>query len=137
MVNDTPTCSVVAACTATAVEQSAVDCSGCEDVATALGGELEKLRAERAHHEHAMELVKAELRRRADAGEDARLQAVEEVALRLGMDRVKELGAAIDQRAAAQAAVVDAHTHPVFACSKHKKQLPPLPASFFSADPVA
>lgn len=124
MVNGKQLCTVVDDCKGVAVAQAAVDCDGCQDVADEHGQAIEKLTAERAQHEAAIDLVKQELRRRADAGEDARLSAVEEVAIRLTADKVKQLGVDIERLLAVQAAVADSHTHPVFACKKHEKQLP-------------
>lgn len=118
------TCTVDAKCKGEAVLQALADCAGCEATVAEHAADLESKRAEHAKYEQALDVVRQGLADRADAGEDAQLSAVEEVAVRLAMDKIRELGATIETLTAAHAALNAEHTHPVFACAKHKSKLP-------------
>lgn len=120
-------CTVAARCNGLAVAQGAYSCGDCDDVADAHRDQLDKLTVERDQHDRALDLVREEMRTRADAGDDARLSTAEAFAVRLGMDQVKQLGADIARLTAAHQAVLEEHTHPVFACKKHVDQLPEWP----------
>lgn len=118
-------CNVVASCSKVAVMQVAVVCPGCDNV-VGFADKIGQVAAEHDKHARAIDLVLHELRERAAAGGGTGVTGVEELALRLGMQKVQELGEQLEGLRAAHAAVLDEHTHPVFACKAHERKLPAL-----------
>lgn len=111
-------CNAAAGCDELAVQQTTVDCTGCDDQHAEAQAGIERKRAELEHHQASEEIVLQAAR-----DEDRELSDVDRLLLQAAALRRQELGEAVDALTAAAAATAEGHTHPVFACEKHQRLL--------------
>lgn len=112
-------CNAAAGCDEQAVQQATVDCDGCDDQRAEAEAGIERKRQELVHHQALEDVVL-----QAAKDDDRELSELDKLQLQAAALKRQELGGAIEALTAAAAAAATEHTHPVFACDKHKSRLP-------------